>query len=58
MRDLWKRVGLEIPDNIYEEMWKEGVTRIENSGNMVCIETFRNMLDEMCAAKLSEVRNA
>ncbi|CAH1391603.1 unnamed protein product [Nezara viridula] len=58
MKDLWKRVGVTIPDEVFELMWKEALTREENNAekNMVCIETFRNILDEMSAAKLNEMQ--
>ncbi|XP_066907880.1 EF-hand domain-containing family member B [Halyomorpha halys] len=58
MKDLWKRVGVTIPDELFELMWKEALTRDENNAekDMVCIETFRNMLDEMSAAKLFEMQ--
>ena len=58
MKGLWKRVGVIIPDDIFELMWKEALTRKENDAerDMVCMETFRNILDEMCAAKLIELQ--
>lgn len=58
MKDLWKRVGVTIPNEVFELMWNEALTREENDGgeNMVCIETFRNILDEMSAAKLHEMQ--
>ncbi|XP_014256666.1 EF-hand domain-containing family member B-like isoform X2 [Cimex lectularius] len=53
LRDLWAKVGVDIPGNIFEMLWAEGERRdgVEN----VSIETFRNMLDEVSTGRLEQL---
>lgn len=52
IKDIFiKKVGLEIPDNVFEIIWQEGIRR----DGVMSVETFRNILSEISTAKLEQM---
>ncbi|KAL1123773.1 hypothetical protein AAG570_001546 [Ranatra chinensis] len=59
IRELLDRLKLEVSDSVFEMMWEEGMTRDEQDPKWtepkVCVETFRNMLDEIIAGHYLQI---
>ncbi|XP_073987530.1 EF-hand domain-containing family member B-like [Rhodnius prolixus] len=50
VRNLYERIDVKFSDQMFEKLWAEARRR---DGDRVCLETFRNILDEITATRFT-----